>query len=1591
MKMERNVENKKGGYCMNIMRKEMNRKIRRRFCSATLAAVLGFTSVFAGNTDWIGWYKVTAATEDIEKVTEEAEQVSTNSYGLCDNTKDGAILHAFCWSFNTIKSNMKDIAEAGYTTVQTSPINECNATHPGMKLWSDDNGTGGCWWWHYQPTDWTIGNYQLGTRDDYIAMCDEADKYGVKIISDVLPNHTTPDLSQVSENLKNAAGGGGAGQLYHSNGFNPIGNYSDRTECTLGQMGGLPDVNTENQGFQKYYLEFCNDVIACGGDGFRYDTAKHIGVHSDPIDSSNTRGVNDFWDVATGLIAVDGVKLNKPDNFFIYGEVLQDNGIPYDEYASYMNMTASSYGYILRDALGGYSLNTGTISDWSHSTPDKIVTWVESHDTYCNDHDSAWMNDWQIRAGWAVIAARANGTPLFFSRPDGSDGSNKNYWGNNVLGAKGNDQFKHPEVAACNHFRNAMVGETEYLSNPNGNSSVLVIERGTKGAVIINMGSSTSNIPLNRVADGTYTEEVSGQTVQVSGGTLNYTVPGGTIAVVYNPTAITKDPTVSVSKDSGTFTEPFTLTLTPSNATKATYSIDGGEVKEFTSKTTVKIGEGCSIGDKVTVKVTAEGEGTPFEKTYTYTMAEAPEAKFMVRVKKSDFSSAPYIYAFSGGTVVTEYAGAWPGTKMTEDGDYYVFTSDSTESATVILHDNGSWRNTQEGETEVVVTGMMEYDKSSNKFTTITTPAKTTAPVKTDPPATQSPTPTPTEKPTVAPTAKATEAPTPTAKVTEAPVEGPQVSASLENGAVFKTETQDVKLTFKNATEVTYSVDGGPKKTVDATKNQNVTVTLGQGKIANREVTLEVESTNGSKTNKQTFTYTKEFVKSAGTVKALSTFAASVLEKITETAETVSTEAVGGKYATNPNKSIGKEATITIDGKFDDWSEDMLIAQGLANDSPVKFKGDWENCVIDSYALYGAWDDENIYIAWQNVNTADVTNGQGAAIEDGKLGNLPCVLAIDTGSGKNLTGKMDNGNYIWDTIQIDYTTPVDYVFMMAADGTGTPGIFTSDGTGATNYKANCGSFEDEGVEFMMGDGCFPKQLLGIKNIPGTPEGVAMLYDDSVATEDLMPGHNTSLDTFFEIKIPYKALGITKESFLENGIGVMQIQTRGESGMDCVPHDPSMLDNVFGDYANEPSNSHEKDDIDNITVPLAALGSTKAIGSGGGSSVATPAPDKTTAPSETPSKTETPASAAPDKTTEPSKTAAPTQTAATDEKIYCVNFGADKSSPQLNTTSLTLKAEVFDGTEPYTYEFLVDGAVVQQASSTDSYVWKNAAAGEHTIKVVVKDKDGNETSSEKAYVIEEEKGIDLPTPDLTETPKATEKINPTENPTETVTPTATSTVKPTDTPANPTVTAPVTEQPGNDPSVEDIEVTLTTNKKSSQVKGTKITISASVNGGSGNYKYSFMVENSSGTITSLASNSTKSSVTWTPAKKGTYKLSVIVEDVENGTIGSDVQSYKITAKAVLKYNSFKASKKKVKVKKKVTLTASGTAGQGKVKYRFYYKKKGTKKKIVLHKYSTTKKIKWTVPSKKGTYYVYCKIKDGSGKTLCKRVTIKVTKK
>ena len=82
------------------------------------------------------------------------EEEKTYEDKLASSCQEGVILHAFNWSFDTIKDNLKAIKEAGYTTVQTSPVQQ-------------PRGGGANWWALYQPVSFSIATSStLGNKQD---------------------------------------------------------------------------------------------------------------------------------------------------------------------------------------------------------------------------------------------------------------------------------------------------------------------------------------------------------------------------------------------------------------------------------------------------------------------------------------------------------------------------------------------------------------------------------------------------------------------------------------------------------------------------------------------------------------------------------------------------------------------------------------------------------------------------------------------------------------------------------------------------------------------------------------------------------------------------------------------------------------------------------------------------------------------------------------------------------------------------------------------------------------------------------------------------------------------------------------------------------------------------------------------------------------------------------------------------------------------------------------------------------------------------------------------------------------------------------
>lgn len=604
-------------------------------------------------------------------------------YKNAGNVKDGAILQCFCWDFNTIKESMADIAAAGFTSIQTSPINEClEGEDGGMALYGK-----GKWYYHYQPTDFKIGNYQLGTRDEFKAMCEEADKYGINVLVDVIANHTTPETSAISEDLINA-GGGSLETLYHKGTEKDLNNYSDRLACTTYKMGGLPDINTERTSFQDYFINYINDCIACGADGFRYDTAKHIGLPDDPKEDDGF--TNNFWERVT-------TEVDNAENLFIYGEVLQGGN---DRIADYIDAigasTASSYGGKIRYGITLNNLSTGIISDYRlGSAPLNMVTWVESHDNYINDGNWYNMTSEQVILGWAIITARKDGTPLFFDRPYNS--SDENEWGMNRIGTAGDDMYKDNRVSAVNYFRTAMIGEDENLVNPSDDTTAVMIERGKKGLVIVNTKNELETGFETSLADGTYVDRVDNTTEYVvKNGILTSESPikENSVVVLYNDGYVNYADTAKVGvADDTVFTlesKSADVTLTCDNTENAVYSLNSGDETPYADgdKVTITFPDNADVATLELRAENAQGIKTYERIEFTYKETYSIPSGTTVYFKLPKSGWEPEVYAYVYDDILNENF-LWPGELMNDEGDglySYTFTT-SWENPYIIFND----------------------------------------------------------------------------------------------------------------------------------------------------------------------------------------------------------------------------------------------------------------------------------------------------------------------------------------------------------------------------------------------------------------------------------------------------------------------------------------------------------------------------------------------------------------------------------------------------------------------------------------------------------------------------------------------------------------------------------------------------------------------------------------------------------------------------------------------------------------------------------------------------------------------------------------
>ena len=546
-----------------------------------------------------------------------------NKYGLKDNIQDGVILHCFDWTLADIQEEIPNIAKAGFTAVQTSPVHE-------------RAGKGSVWYDVYRPYDFKIGN-GLGTEADLKALCAKAHEYGVKVIVDVVANHT--DHPNVAARLKDES-------LYHER-FG-VGNWNDRHQVTFGMIG-MWDLDTNNPTVQAIIKQYIQDLKACGVDGIRWDAIKHIGLPSEG----------------------DSFMQNVVDQeMYNYGEILDGTGgndkTLFPEYQTYMSITDNGYGNGFANSFAGGSINesVGNFNQRNAKT-EKLVYWGESHDTYANDGgESKNKSQNVIDRAYAVVAGNNGATALYFSRPAQKAKNDIKF------GDKGSVHFKDAEVAQVNYMHNVCAGEPNYYVKGNG---VCAQVRKSGAIIVLGNGSDRDVTVANGAGDGkwlksgTYKDMVGGGAFTVNASTISGHVGESGIAVIYNAGPIVLTPEVVFNPADGTAfsDETLTVTATPLNATSAWIQVNGGEKQNFTAAKQFTVGADVAYGENVTITWGAtdkEGKTETGSVTYKKVKAYVPELDKADEIScfLETLNAAAAVYVFDN-TVnpVPEYAGKW--------------------------------------------------------------------------------------------------------------------------------------------------------------------------------------------------------------------------------------------------------------------------------------------------------------------------------------------------------------------------------------------------------------------------------------------------------------------------------------------------------------------------------------------------------------------------------------------------------------------------------------------------------------------------------------------------------------------------------------------------------------------------------------------------------------------------------------------------------------------------------------------------------------------------------------------------------------------
>ena len=266
------------------------------------------------------------------------------------------ILHLFQWRINDIIPELKTIKDQGFDAIQISPIQ--GTKDSGME-----------WWKLYQPINLKIGNEQIGSKKDLINLIQEARKYNIRIIVDIVLRHVAGDEIYPLKPHRNVDP-----ELlqYLAEPIEAVNIDNDRWQCTR-RCTGMPMLDYDNVKLRKLYRRFLDELVFIGVDGFRLDQLKHYALPEE-----------------------GGKALELFSRYNMYGEAINCS----------------------KELLNKYSKYIKVLTERRPSDITKLVAKFETHDDYLDLGLTKRMTDQMRLAEWDILVNHLPGCDcLYYARP----------------------------------------------------------------------------------------------------------------------------------------------------------------------------------------------------------------------------------------------------------------------------------------------------------------------------------------------------------------------------------------------------------------------------------------------------------------------------------------------------------------------------------------------------------------------------------------------------------------------------------------------------------------------------------------------------------------------------------------------------------------------------------------------------------------------------------------------------------------------------------------------------------------------------------------------------------------------------------------------------------------------------------------------------------------------------------------------------------------------------------------------------------------------------------------------------------------------